>query len=240
MFIREAHSTTLVSNLVEFQAFTAAITLLLALLGPTHTTTDPVALKERYEDLQLVEKVVQILEGLKHYGTGVRVVNQSISVIRTLQGILRNEGNSSGNLRLAIPHFGTISVARGGAVQSLEGERILGANKRSSHVTSMEFNPYLLHAGPSYSNTSTTGAGPTWTSTSVPRSQEYQSVNGDAEITNESSAWTNNAVLQFTSRQFPTFQAPRTDSSTEWPFHESDVMLFDGWLNTDLEGNWDF
>lgn len=65
--------------------FTAAITLLLGLIGPSHTTTNPIVVRERTENMQLVETVVQILEGLKGCGTGVEVVNQSISVIRSLK-----------------------------------------------------------------------------------------------------------------------------------------------------------
>jgi hypothetical protein len=241
MFMRAGYGKTFVSNLVEFQAFTAAITLLLGLLGPAHTITDPVVLKERYEDLQLVETVVQILEGVKRFGTtssSVHVVDQSISVIRTLQGVLRNEGNSSGNLRLSIQHFGTISIARCGTVQSLEGERMIGANPRSD-LTSMEVNP-LHQFGRSESTPSATEAGSTSTSMPVPASQEYQSVNGDGEIMNGNGAWMTNTVLQFTSSQFPTFEAQAMDSTTEWPFHESDIMLCDSLLNTDVEGNWDF
>jgi hypothetical protein len=79
----------------------------------------------------LVETVVQILEELKQRGAGVLLVNQGIPVIRTLQGVLRNEGSSSGNMRLEIRHFGTITITRSGNVQSLEGEHILSANSRS-------------------------------------------------------------------------------------------------------------
>ncbi|OCL06582.1 hypothetical protein AOQ84DRAFT_343131 [Glonium stellatum] len=238
MCMREAHGTTFVNNLVEFQAFTAAITLLLGLLGPTCITTDPVILKGRHEDMQLVQTVVEILEGLKRHGTGVHVVNQSISVIRTLQGVLRDEGSSSGNLRLSIPHFGTISVARGGAVQSLEGERILGANPRSD-VMSMEVNP-SLQARRSNSTPSTNGAEPTLASMSVPKSQQYQAVNDDGEAMDGNGAWMENTVLQFTSSQFPMFETQTSNSVTEWPFQESDTMFFDSLLNTDVEGNWDF
>lgn len=236
MSMREVHSTTFVSNLVEFQAFTAAVTLLLGLLGPARTTNDPTVLKEQYEDLQLVETVVQILENLKRCGTGVQLVNQSISVIRTLQGVLRGEINSSGSLRLSILHFGTIIIANGGIVQTLEGERILGANPRST-VLPMEGNPPLQGARSS-STSPMTGAGPTWTSTSVPRSQEYQSVDVNGEVLNGNGAWMKNSVLQFTSSQFPTFSAEGMDGITEWPFQESDTIFFDSLLDTDVEGNW--
>jgi hypothetical protein len=234
MFIRKAHSMIFVNTLIEFQAFTAAITVLLGLLGSTPSTTDPIVLKERGEDLQLVETVVQILEGLKQRGDGVLVVNQGISVIRTLQGVLRNEGKSSGNLRLEIQHFGTISITRSGDVQSLEGERILGANPRSA-VTSIGVNAQH-QAGLSNQTPLATGAGPTSTSMSVSKGKEYQTVTGDGEIT-----WMNDTVLQFTSSQFPMFEAQGMDGNIEWPpFQESDILLFNSLLDTDVGVDWDF
>jgi hypothetical protein len=223
-----------VNTLVEFQAFTAVITILLGLLGPTSYTTDPVVLKEREEDMQLIETVVQILEELKQRGTGVLIVNQGISVIRTLQGVLRNEGNSTSNLRLEIQHFGTITITRTRNVQSLEGERILGANPRSA-ATSKGANAQH-QAGRSNSSRLATSAGPTSTSMSISEGQEYQAVNGDEDI-----AWMSDTILQFTSSQFPMFEAQGMDDNIEWPpFQESDILLFNSLLDTDVGVNWDF
>jgi hypothetical protein len=235
MFIRSAYGRTLFSNLTEFHAFTSAITLLLGLLGST--PTDPVALKERHEDLQLVETVVQIFEGMKQFNTGLNVVSQSISVIRTLQGIIRDEGNSSRNLRLEIPHFGTISIARGGAVQSLEGERILGANPRSQ-ATSMQAQAPLqaLRSNPIPPPSAT---GPTWPSMTVSNNQSYQDNNDNGQVIDGNGAWLPNTAVQFTSNQFPTFEAQNMDNTTAWPFQETNMMFFDSLLNTDVAGNWD-
>jgi hypothetical protein len=143
--------------------------------------------------------VVQILEELKQRGNGVLVIDQGISVIRTLQGVLRNEGNSSGNLRLEIQHFGTISITRSGNVHSLEGERILGANPRSA-VTSIEVNAQH-QAGLSNSTPLAPGRGPASTSMSVSKGQEYQAITDDGEM-----ARMNDTVFQFTSSQFPMFE----------------------------------
>ncbi|KAK5124645.1 hypothetical protein LTR85_001358 [Meristemomyces frigidus] len=239
MSMREVHAMTFVSNLLEFQAFTAAVTLLLGLLGPPRTTTDPVALKEQNEDLQLVETVVQILEGLKRCGTGVQVVNQSISAIRSLQDVLQNEGPSSGNLRLSIPHFGTIMVASGKAVKSLEGERILGANPCSDGMT-MEANPPPLHPVPSQSTYPGTGSASTWTSIPASSVQQYPSCNDGGESMNSADAWIKNTVLHFTSSQFPTFDEPAMEPTAEWPLYESDTVLYDSLLNADVDGHWNF
>jgi hypothetical protein len=234
MFIRKAHSIIFVNTLIEFQAFTAAITVLLGLLGSAPSTTDPTVLKERGEDMQLVETVLQILEEHKQRGAGVLIVNQGISVIRTLQGVLRNEGNSTGNLRLEIQHFGTITITRSGNVQSLEGERILGANPRS---TIMSKGVNVQHqAGRPNSTPLATGAGPTSTSVSFSNGQDHQTANGSGE-----NAWMNDTVLQFTSSQFPMFEAQGMDGNIEWlPFQESDILLFNSLLDTDVGVNWDF
>jgi hypothetical protein len=66
-------------------------------------------------------------------------------------------------------------------------------------------------------------------------SQDYRTANGSGEI-----AWVNNTVLQFSSSQFPTFEAQGMDSTTEWPpFQESDILLFNSLLDTDVSVNWD-
>ncbi|KAE9362869.1 hypothetical protein N431DRAFT_391419 [Stipitochalara longipes BDJ] len=236
MFMRSAYSKTVLSSLIEFQAFTAAITILLGLLGPIHNTTDPVTLKERQDDLKLVETVAQILEGIKQYGCGVNVVNQSISIIHTLLGMARGETDSPGVLRLVIPHFGTISVARGGAVQSLEGERILGANPRSQ-LTQVQT---PLQALPTKSTPSSSGTTTPWPANPVPQTQEYQSINNGGNVLNDNGMGMQNNVLQFTSSQFPTFDQQAMNNTAGWPFQENEMMFFDSLLNNDVAGNWNF
>ncbi|OJJ42204.1 hypothetical protein ASPZODRAFT_147688 [Penicilliopsis zonata CBS 506.65] len=91
----------LFSQLLEFQAFTAATTLLLGVLGAPRITVHD-ALQDH---CQLVEAVVERFAALKQQGTA-----QSITVIRTLKRFLH--GNVSERLRLEIPYFGVISIAR--------------------------------------------------------------------------------------------------------------------------------
>jgi hypothetical protein len=239
MFIRKSPSTLPVNTLVEFQAFTAAITILLGLLGPKPLTTDQVFLKERHGDSQLVETTVQILEDLKQHGVGAQVVNQGISVIRTLQGVLLNEGNISDDLRLEIQYFGTISISRSGTVHSLEGERILGAHPRSTETT-IRANP-LYQAGQSSLAPLTADAEITSTLMSVPINQEYQNVNGEGEIFNDSNSWMNDNFLHFTSSQFPMFEAQAFNGATVWPeFQESNALSSNSSLNPGVEIGWDF
>jgi len=75
------------SNLLEFEAFTAAATLLLRLLDPQRST-DPDALQDRADDAELVETVVQNFERLKQEGSGMSVGDQSVLAIHTLQSFL--------------------------------------------------------------------------------------------------------------------------------------------------------
>ena len=75
------------SNLLEFEAFTTAATLLLRLLDPQRST-DPDALQDRADDAELVETVVQNFERLKQEGSGMSVGDQSVLAIHTLQSFL--------------------------------------------------------------------------------------------------------------------------------------------------------
>ncbi|KAK4870034.1 hypothetical protein LT330_005758 [Penicillium expansum] len=238
MSIREIPGKTLFSNLIEFQAFTAATTIILGVLGHSHTTTDEVALKERCEDLQLVERVVQTLEKLKQHGTGVHIADQSITVIRTLQGVLQNKEESSGSLRLEIPHFGTISITRSGTVQSLEGDRILGANPHPRATLTGVRPPFETRGFDSAHPQTTTG--PTSTLVSAPGSQGHRNANMGGETMDDNAMGMNDTVLQFTSSHFPVFENSTFNDITEWSLQESDTIFFDGLLNTDVEGNWNF
>lgn len=238
MSIREVPGKTLFSNLIEFQAFTAATTILLGLLGSTHTTTDQVAFQERYEDLQLVETVVQTFERIRQHGTAVHIADQSITVIRTLQGVLQSKDDSFSSLRLEIPHFGTISVTLSGAVQSLEGDRIVGANPHP-RAKLKGANPPIRTRGFGSVHPQTTTR-PTWGSMSSSGSQEHRSANMSGEDMDDNAMGVDNTVLQFTSCHFPAFESSSMNDFTEWCFQESDTIFFDSLLNTDVEGNWNF
>jgi hypothetical protein len=235
--MRDVHSTTFVSNLVEFQAFTAAITLLLGRLGLINVTSDPAVLKERDEDMKIVETVAQILERSKQFGAGVDLINQSISVIRTLQGILRDGGQLSENLRLTIPHFGNINIKRGGSVQPVDGERIVGANPQAEQQ--MREASFALDRGQFLSIPSASDPAPVRISGSPPQSHEFQDSNNAVDFMNGNGAWMENTVLQFQSSQFPTFEFPAMDSAGEWPFQMGDNFVFGGIPNADMNGTWE-
>lgn len=228
---------TLFSNLIESQAFTVATTILLGLLGSTHTTTNQLTLQERYEDLHLVETVVQTFERLKQHGTAVHIANQSITIIRTLQDVIQNREDSFGSFRLEM-HFGTIGITRSGAVQCIEGERMLGANPHP-RATLKGANSPLTTRGFGLVHPETTTA-PRWVSMSASGSQGHRSANMGGEAMDDNALGVNNTVLQFTSCHFPKFENSFMNDLTEWRFQESDTICFDSLVNTDVEGNWNF
>ncbi|KAJ5624049.1 hypothetical protein N7510_000358 [Penicillium lagena] len=229
--IRRSHSTLLFSNLLEFQAFTAATTLLLGLLGPQISTHQDV-LQERHEDFQLVETVIQNFERLEQHDTRMSVGAQSISVIRTLQRFL-HERNFSGRLRLEIPFFGIIRIARSGAVQPLEGERILGANACQ--------NTTFPRLGQTCVSSSMARTDCTQTFMSRPRRETPQEMVRNEGSYADDGVERNDPILQLSGGHFQLPEASGTQGgfdTSELPFQESDMIFFDSLVNTDLVGNW--
>jgi hypothetical protein len=110
---------------------------------------------------------------------------------------------------------------------ALEGERILGANP-CSKAASLQVQPRVqsLRFKPAHSPTA---PGPTW----LLNEQQYQNIDSAEGNIDGSTAWPQDTVLQFTSTQFPAFEAQITNPTTGWPFLETDMMYFDNLLNTD-------
>lgn len=229
--IRENNSTFYFSNLLEFEAFTAATTLLLGLIG-SQTIMRPEASRDQREDSQLVESVVRNLERLKKQGSGMFVEDQIISVIRTLQGFL-DQRSRSGNFCLEIPLFGTIQIARSGAVQPLDGERLLGANAPQKN----------LFVRPPQQAIFSSMMGTTYPGNSVSRSCEetlqQQIQNGENYA--EDLVGQTHTVLQFSGghlRLPDTLDIQGGLEVNDWAYQESDMIFFDSLVNTDLLGNW--
>ncbi|KAL2851261.1 hypothetical protein BJX68DRAFT_275279 [Aspergillus pseudodeflectus] len=225
--IRESHTSLLFSNLLEFQAFTAAITLLLGLLAGERSAL-PTIIQERNDDSQLVERVVANFEK--------RTCSQSIHVIRTLQRFLQ-PGDPSDRLRLEIPFFGVIRVARSGAaVQAIQGERLLGAT--SGHDTVLRHAPAPPTMTPAETATVVDSA-------SVCRSRkrtQQEMVGDEEEGYTDNSLGGEEPLLHISSNHFHLPPAPDSLSggpdSDEWDFRESDMVFFDSLVNSDLVGDW--
>lgn len=227
--IRENNDTFYFSDLLDFEAFTAATTLLLGLFSPQNTATQD-SLDERCRDSRLVEAVVQNFERLKTPRSGLTVGDQSISVIRTLQKVLSGK-RSSGNLRLEIPFFGVIKIARSGTVEPLEGERMLGANA---------FQPILPRRIEQQNTYSAKGA-------DSAISQSRHETPSQISLPEESSAGHavegTDTIFQFAGGHFqlPDINDIHSDFNVnQWSFSEDDMIFFDSLINTDLVGDWTF
>ncbi|KAJ5770381.1 uncharacterized protein N7511_002432 [Penicillium nucicola] len=229
--ICECHDTLLFSNLLEFQAFTAATTILLGLLGAKEST-DQNILQERYEDTRLVETIVQNFERLQQHGAVMSVGTQSISVIHTLQRFLRGETQSD-KMRLEIPFFGVIRIARGGAVQPLEGERIVGANACQ--------NPSFLRPAESDVSSSRMGAEYTPSLNTHTRKRMFHETDANEGSHAGDSVETEDTILQISGGHFQFPEIPGIQDgldASDWSFGEDDLVFFDSLVNTDLVGNW--
>lgn len=106
---------------LDFQAFTAAVTLLLNLLGPSQNGNDQrdgfKGRELRNEDWKAVDSVTETLEYLTSAQSD-QVATQALRVLRVLRGTDLNEEGGKGSMRLVIPYFGTVSVQKREATTS--------------------------------------------------------------------------------------------------------------------------
>lgn len=97
-------------KVIDFSAFTAAVTIFLSLIEPSQRMETPAEVQQRKDDHALVRAVAEVMEKLKASGKDL-LASQSAEVIRTLLAV-ENSSTHSGNLRLTIPYFGTINITR--------------------------------------------------------------------------------------------------------------------------------
>lgn len=122
IFLRERSKASFICKVIEFQAFKAAITLLLGILQPSQTVKDPMQIRQEEEDRKLIDTVRNIFEELQALENDV-VLGQSAEVLKTLESINLKDRGKGGSIRLTIPHFGTISVGKSRCNLAAEGAR---------------------------------------------------------------------------------------------------------------------
>ncbi|KAJ5088380.1 hypothetical protein N7456_011996 [Penicillium angulare] len=237
--IHDSHNTLLFSNLLEFQGFTAATTLLLGLLSFT-TISGPIIAQEEHNDYQLIELVVRYFEGIKcdkTDKTDKSVSSQSISIIRTLQTFLRDKSISR-NLCLEIPFFGTIKIARSCALQPLEGERLLGANGgrrgSSSQFDQQAPPPAEMRRSCVPTSALASHAGPTKAHALILGQTGSE---GNVHFADDI-----DTSLQLYGCHFQPFEDSFIENeilTSEWPAQEMETILFDSLVDADLVGTWD-
>jgi hypothetical protein len=118
--IRRLTADSFCCKSLDFQAFTAAVTLMINVLGPSgRRNPSP-------DDFEPVERVMRILEGLTKGNTPDKVATRGLSVLQTLKGVVtgknpiepvysERQSNGEGQLshiKVDIPYFGTIVLDR--------------------------------------------------------------------------------------------------------------------------------
>lgn len=117
MVLRELYASYhFVCRVTDFQAFTSVIILLLNLLEPRSSQDDYTQQQRDAQDWQEIDKVMHIFSD-KTAGIDNAVATQGIKAIKALSAIGRNGGQNSGSMKLAIPYFGTLSIAKGSRSQ---------------------------------------------------------------------------------------------------------------------------
>lgn len=115
---QQTTTASFVCKIIDFQAFTSVVILILNLLGPQPVFPSPripYTSQSNTQDWQVVDRVLSLLSD-PSAAIDEAVATQGIKVIKTLSAIGRNSGphaSTSGVMKLAIPYFGTISIARG-------------------------------------------------------------------------------------------------------------------------------
>lgn len=111
LVLRKTHKTSFCCKVIDFGAFTATVTLYIGMLEPTPGTESQDQREQKASDRDLVHKVLVSMEELSGGGKDV-IATQSADAIRSLLEVESGSGQHAGNLKLAIPYFGTITIVR--------------------------------------------------------------------------------------------------------------------------------
>lgn len=114
--LRENFAPGFVCKLTDFQVFTGAVILVLHLIGAASLKDDVQQEQQNAQDWQIVDKMIMFLSDPKA-SIDNSVATQGLKILQTLAVIGRADKRCSGSLKLAIPYFGTIAIARGSKVQ---------------------------------------------------------------------------------------------------------------------------
>ena len=114
--LREQFAPGFVCKLTDFQVFTGAVILVLHLIGAVSSKGDVEQEWQNVQDWQIVDKMIMFLRDPKA-SIDNSVATQGLKILQTLAAIGRADKRYSGSLKLAIPYFGTIAIARGLKVQ---------------------------------------------------------------------------------------------------------------------------
>jgi uncharacterized protein YecA (UPF0149 family) len=109
--LRETDTKSFCCKVIDFGALTATVTVLLGLLEIPQAGESRDEQEQKERDRTLVRTVMNSMEELSRIGGDI-VTTQCVNVIKTLLSAESPAGPNGGNLRLTIPYFGTINIAR--------------------------------------------------------------------------------------------------------------------------------
>lgn len=115
--IRLAQNRSFCCKVIDFSALTATVTLLIDLLDPTEPNESRETRLQKEGDRALVHTILQKLEELSFDSTEV-VATQCVNVLKKLIAADLSSSPTTGSIRLTIPYFGTINIARSSSAQT--------------------------------------------------------------------------------------------------------------------------
>ncbi|KAK5159582.1 hypothetical protein LTS14_002724 [Recurvomyces mirabilis] len=226
--MRRVHGATFMSRLFDFQAYTAAITLLLGLFGRVRQPSGATDTATRRDDLELARAVALELEKTKQTRHGHHEVINDVGAINFLLATLRDESGTERSAHLVVPHFGSVVVRLNEAVRPVEGERIVGAapashtadhfapmDQRSNVRPAVDITP-ITNYDATTGSMPATGAGPVW----------------DGQF--------DSGGIQFTSSQMPILDPLSVAQDMDWLLQDDSNRLFEGLLDNNTGRGWEF
>jgi len=227
--LRKAGTASFCCNVIDFGALTSTVTLYLVSIMESDTSGESQSQRQQKEaDKAMVQAVLKHMEDLSQGGRDL-VATQSVSVIKSLLAI-GSPGSPSdrqtGNLKLTIPYFGTISIVRPPPAEQNDTADISYLQQSRQQSLAMGQEPPAQ----------------AWQGSYTPRSPGF-------------ATQTKMPVISFMSSQFPDLscqvpfdfeaepqqpqqmQQQQQQQIQDWSLPE-DNLFFDSLLQTDLEGNW--
>ncbi|CZS96070.1 uncharacterized protein RAG0_05527 [Rhynchosporium agropyri] len=220
--LQSAENKSFCCKIVDFGALTASVTLFLGLLEPVVGTESP----ERISDRNLIQTVLESMEELSQRGKDV-VATQSVNVLKSLLAIDDGSGRNTGNLKLTIPYFGTISIIRPHKTpqEGKEGQKTLPYVQQQQQLK--EQDQQSPQPQPEAHTINQNLPQQNWPSHGfIPQNTTQQNPLALPHVS-------------FISSQFPPEDPELLSQDWGLPV-EMDTLFFDSLLNTDIEGNWIF
>ncbi|KAJ9638762.1 hypothetical protein H2199_006622 [Coniosporium tulheliwenetii] len=146
--LRRANNTQLCCRVADFAAFTATVILVIGSVNSSLGTESLEAQHQKEEDKTMVLQVVTSMEILSA-NKREQVAAQSVDVIKLLLRTDGPVGRTVGNLRVTIPHFGTISIDHNLVTLDTVDERVpIGVQQQHQAVAGTVSDAQNWHSRP--------------------------------------------------------------------------------------------